>query len=185
MVKIKHKYCISTTSHGLLSVFFKHRSLLPVYIEKNQGQHVHISATLAAFQIRTHELKLRDSMKCLSDRSSCPEVFCKKGVLENFAKFTGKHLYQSQRSTCNFIKKRGSATGVFLWILRNFSEHLFIEDLQWLLLQRQKGPLMNKIWIYRRFSLMWEKEVAFMKIKDWLRILYIIAHQSYRYEKMF
>ena len=25
-------------------------------------------------------------------RSSRPEVFCKKGVLKNFAKFTGKHL---------------------------------------------------------------------------------------------
>ena len=24
-----------------------------------------------------------------------PEVFCKKGVLKKFAKFTGKHLYQS------------------------------------------------------------------------------------------
>ena len=28
-------------------------------------------------------------------RSSCPEVFCKKDVLRNFAKFTGKHLYQN------------------------------------------------------------------------------------------
>ena len=27
-------------------------------------------------------------------RSSRPEVFCKKGVLNNFAKFTGKHLCQ-------------------------------------------------------------------------------------------
>ena len=27
-------------------------------------------------------------------RSSRPDVFCKKGVLRNFAKFTGKHLYQ-------------------------------------------------------------------------------------------
>ena len=27
-------------------------------------------------------------------RSSHPEVFCIKGVLRNFAKFTGKHLYQ-------------------------------------------------------------------------------------------
>ena len=26
-------------------------------------------------------------------RSSRPEVFCKKAVLRNFAKFTGKHLY--------------------------------------------------------------------------------------------
>ena len=28
-------------------------------------------------------------------RSSLPEVFCKKGVLRNFAKFTGKQLCQS------------------------------------------------------------------------------------------
>ena len=29
------------------------------------------------------------------NRSSCPEVFCKKGVLRNFAKLTRKHLCQS------------------------------------------------------------------------------------------
>ena len=28
-------------------------------------------------------------------RSSRPEVFCKKGALRNFAKFTEKHLCQS------------------------------------------------------------------------------------------
>ena len=28
-------------------------------------------------------------------RSSRPEVFCKKGVLRNFSRFTGKHLCQS------------------------------------------------------------------------------------------
>ena len=28
-------------------------------------------------------------------RSSCPEVFCNKAVLKNFAKVTGKHLHQS------------------------------------------------------------------------------------------
>ena len=27
-------------------------------------------------------------------RSSCPEVFCKKDVIKNFAKLTGKHLCQ-------------------------------------------------------------------------------------------
>ena len=32
---------------------------------------------------------------CIKNRSSRPEVFCKKGVLRNFTKFTGKHLYQS------------------------------------------------------------------------------------------
>ena len=36
-------------------------------------------------------------------RSSRPDVFCEKGVLRNFSKFTGKHLYQ-----------RLSDTGVFL-----------------------------------------------------------------------
>ena len=44
-----------------------------------------------------------------NDRNSCPEVLNKKGVLRNFAKFTGKHLCQSL-----FIKKRGSGTDVFL-----------------------------------------------------------------------
>ena len=60
-------------------------------------------------------------------RRSRPEVFCKKGVLRNFAKFTGKHLCQSLffnkvaglRST-TLLKKRDSGTGVFLRILPNF-----------------------------------------------------------------
>ena len=30
---------------------------------------------------------------------SRPEVFCKKGVLENFVKLTGIYLYQSKNST--------------------------------------------------------------------------------------
>ena len=32
---------------------------------------------------------------CYMYRSNRPEVFCKKGVLRNFATFTGKHLCQS------------------------------------------------------------------------------------------
>ena len=31
---------------------------------------------------------------CVLVKSSRPEVFCKKGVLRNFTKFTGKHLCQ-------------------------------------------------------------------------------------------
>ena len=49
-------------------------------------------------------------------RSSRPEVFCKKGVLRSFAKFTGKHLCQS----LFFNKVAG---------LRYF----FIEHLWWLI----------------------------------------------------
>ena len=53
------------------------------------------------------------------------EVFCKKGVPRNFAKFTGKHLYQflfliKFQTWLQFYSKRDSSTGAFLWILQNF-----------------------------------------------------------------
>ena len=41
-----------------------------------------------------------------------PEVFCKKDLLRNFAKFTGKHLFNGlclnkvAGLVCNFIKKK-------------------------------------------------------------------------------
>ena len=47
------------------------------------------------------------------------------------AKFTGKHLYQSLFSNkvasrgLQLCYKRDPGTGVFLWILRSFQEHLF------------------------------------------------------------
>ena len=55
---------------------------------------------------------LLGNLKHASGRSSCPEVFYKKGVLKNFAKFTGKHqcqrlfLIKLLAEACNFIKKR-------------------------------------------------------------------------------
>ena len=50
-------------------------------------------------------IKIRVSQKMY--RSSRPEVFCKKGVLTNFVKFTGKHPCQSLFliKLSNFIKK--------------------------------------------------------------------------------
>ena len=41
-------------------------------------------------------------------RSSRPEVFCKKGIFKNFAKFTGKHLCQSifLKKVATLFKKR-------------------------------------------------------------------------------
>ena len=67
-------------------------------------------------------------------RSSRLDVFCRKGFHRNFAKFTGKHLCWSPflnkvavLKACNFVKK-DSGTGVFLWILRNFLEHLFLQN---------------------------------------------------------
>ena len=47
------------------------------------------------------------------NRSSRPEVFCKRDVFRHFAKFTGKHLcqslYMSEPQACNFIKKENLA----------------------------------------------------------------------------
>ena len=74
-------------------------------------------------------------------RSSRPEVFSKKGVLRNFAKFTGKHLCQSlffnkvaDLRSAALLKKR-------LWhrcFPVNFEKFLrtpfIIEHLRWLLL---------------------------------------------------
>ena len=56
-------------------------------------------------------------------RSSRPEVFCKKGVLRNFAKFAGKHLCPRLGHRClpvNFAKFLGAP--------------FFTEHLRWLLL---------------------------------------------------
>ena len=68
-------------------------------------------------------------LKCI--RSSRPEAFCKKAVLRNITKFSGKHL--CQRLFFNKVTvlrpatllKKVSGTGVFLRILRNFQKHLF------------------------------------------------------------
>ena len=62
---------------------------------------------LSDFRIAEHAVQFR---------SSRPKVFCKKDVLRNTAKFTGKHLCQSLL----FNKVAGWGTGVFLWILWNF-----------------------------------------------------------------
>ena len=63
-------------------------------------------------------------------RSSHRRCSIKKAGLENFAICTGKHLSRSffltKLQTCNFIKKRLQHR-LFLWILRNFQEHLIWE----------------------------------------------------------
>ena len=63
----------------------------------------------------------RSMITQMTRRSSHLKCSVKKGVPRNFAKFTGKHLCQIPF----LIKMQVSGTGVFLWILQIFYEHLF------------------------------------------------------------
>ena len=58
------------------------------------------------------------------DRSSCPEDFCRKGVLKNFAKFTGKHLCQGLWFLAGFIK-RETPTKMFSCEFSEVSKNIF------------------------------------------------------------
>ena len=58
-------------------------------------------------------------------RSRHHEVFCRKRILKNFAKFTAKHLCQSI-----FFKKRDSDAGVFPVYFAKIQITLFTEHLQ-------------------------------------------------------
>ena len=67
-----------------------------------------------------------------STKSSRPDVFCEKGVLRNFAKFTGKHLCQGLffnkvAGVCNFIKKEALAQ-VFSCEFREISKNTFFHS---------------------------------------------------------
>ena len=81
-------------------------------------------STILFYQLHTSLWIMVDS-EGNNIRSSRPEVFCKKGVLGNFAKLTGtgKHLCHLCLRPATLLKKR-LWQGVFLWILRNFYEHL-------------------------------------------------------------
>ena len=63
-----------------------------------------------------------------NDRSSLPEVFCKKGVLRNFSKFTAKQTPVPE----SFFDKIVFLQCAFLRILRN---SFLREHLRWLLLK--------------------------------------------------
>ena len=74
-------------------------------------------------------------------RSSRPEVFCNKGVLENFAKFTGKHLCQSlffnklaAVRPATLLKKRLWHRGFPVNFVKFLRTYFLKEHLRWLLL---------------------------------------------------
>ena len=74
------------------------------------------------------EIYIIDISLCIWQKQP-PEVFCKKDVLKNFAKFTGKHLCQSlvynKVTGHNFMKRETLAQVFSCELFRNFLERLF------------------------------------------------------------
>ena len=75
----------------------------------------------------------------LKQSTSHPEVLCKKGILKNFTKFTGKHLCQSlflnkivgQSPVCNPIKKK-TMTQVFSCEFCEIFKNTFFKENLWI-----------------------------------------------------
>ena len=120
-------------------------------------------------------------------RSRHPEVFCEKGVLRNFSKFTGKHLCQS----LFFGKVAGLRPATLLkeklshrCFPANFEKFLRIpfltEHLWWLFLKTQRIFFFNLALLKRFKNCFWIKmhtdgKLSY-KIKlviDWIHFLYM------------
>ena len=119
MVFIVNKDCIATQNSSTSETYLVQslKSLVPIArrVLRDEYQYKWCDVT-------SHASDVNDNVKASSSR---PEVFCKKGVLRNFAKFTGKHLCWSlllikvQTSSLKYWK-RDPGKGVFLCILQNF-----------------------------------------------------------------
>ena len=86
--------------------------------------------------------KFESSNNSQGVRSSLPKLFCEKGVLKNFAKFTGKHVCQSlffnevaDLRPATLLKKRLWRRFFPVNFAKFFRTPFFIEHLWWLLLK--------------------------------------------------
>ena len=80
------------------------------------------------------KVHLHFTLKCSLQRQP-PEVFCKKGFLRNFAKFTGKQPCQRNSERKGLWKKTLPQVFSCCKILQNA---FFVEHLGWLILNLQK-----------------------------------------------
>ena len=107
-------------------------NLLFFFFEKGKGTPPTI--TCPVYTIKGLEEK--DSMK---GRCSCPGVFCKKGVLKNFTKCTGKDLSRSLFYRVTDLQPRtlsNSGICVFIRTSQKFSGQVFqLLEERWNLLQ--------------------------------------------------
>ena len=100
---------------------------------------------------------------CKMHRNGPPEVFCKKDILTNFAKFTGKHLCQSlffnkvvDLRSATLLKKRLGNRCFPVNFAKVLRTPFFTEHLRWLLLNATaievKKHLSFSLAFQRKFS---------------------------------
>ena len=103
----------------------------------------------------------KDTRRSIHQRCSV-----KKGVLQNFANFTGKQLCWSlfsiklQALGLVTLLKRDFSTGIFLWNLRNFKEHRF-----WRTFSDDCFCMIIKVPLY-------------IKIEDWIKLVKSMAMKT-------
>ena len=98
-----------TASENSRSTIFQESLVLPfklnAFTSGTSWQHMHfnlVGISLQFWQLH-HSWELILLCRVSGSRSSCSDMICKKGVLRNFTRFTGKHL--SQRCfTVSFAK---------------------------------------------------------------------------------
>ena len=139
----KKKWIKTSFCNVMQKIFARGSTTICRLIQRKFNQNIMLSNGSGAKSKTDHEKVAAWLLKSHPEwyRSSNHRCSMKKAVLRNFAKFTGKHLCQSL-----FLKKvailrpatflkRDPGTGVFLWILRNFLEHLFhrtpLDDCFW------------------------------------------------------
>ena len=133
------------------------QSFLEVLLNKEFYNFIDQIELSVQIKIKNHEILIMKYLKkwqlfinIFYFRSSRPDMFCKKGVLENFAKFYGKHLCQSLFFNKVAALRPATLLNIFLkpatlfkWSLWdrcfpvNFTKFLrtpfFTEQLRWLL----------------------------------------------------
>ena len=120
----------------------------------------------------------------LNVRSSRPEVFCEKCVLRNFAKFTGKHLWQNL-----FLNKVAGGYEAHATLLKkrfwhrcfpvNFSKFLrtlfFKEHLCWLLLNVLSSSDISALILICCYAMCFKKEVSYINNESaWCHQTYVL-----------
>ena len=125
---ILHHFEYHPLPHGLFIMpVFSHFQFCLVLENQLSPTHTYIYIyKLQEKQKSFHNVVKKHHQKFLT-KSNRPEVFCKKGALKNFAKFTGKHLCWSL-----LFKKLNTSGCIF--------KTFFIEHLRWLFLADIKNP---------------------------------------------